>query len=471
MLPNRIVLYVVMCVVGFACASGSSFPAGAACQSDFECGDGYCGDWPGGYCFKARCQLDSECGLDGYCLPHEGTTVCVARCYQASDCRAGYVCTDGPTRPGAAICVAEDDLAAWTGAGGSKNPANNQPPPNNSAPKRAAGASCSQDAQCADGICETDLPDGYCTAMCNSSSDCTGDAVCVDTGNGYGACFARCDTPGSQSSCRSGYVCWGLKTRDDGICGPYVQPTNNGAGGGTASGGSGGGTSSSGGGTNSGSSGMTTPHLCRTYATSFTVVTTGGTQTITAQHTAKFDRTALTLTDTWTDSSGTSSSVNHYPSLAAFVEEASTMLEGKGGPTRIDLTSSAGSQTITQTYDSYGRFTGATDSVGGHTAFVETYSAWDSAGRNMTGSIDTYVTSTEKCLAQAINVERNDTTRTSVVHITGGTNFSAVNAQYCHALTTTTHYDQQFMIMNIIHATVVPTQDTYTNHSTEVVCD
>jgi hypothetical protein len=56
----------------------------------------------------------------------------------------------------------------------------------------------------------TGYPGGYCTATCGNGTVCQAGAVCV-TESFFGAsqstCRAACSQPGTQSTCRTGYVC------------------------------------------------------------------------------------------------------------------------------------------------------------------------------------------------------------------------------------------------------------------------
>ena len=68
------------------------------------------------------------------------------------------------------------------------------------------GRECSDDSMCADGICITDLPGGYCSAVCVSSDECPGGSVCVMVGMGSSVCLDSCDPLGTDE-CRPGYGC------------------------------------------------------------------------------------------------------------------------------------------------------------------------------------------------------------------------------------------------------------------------
>jgi hypothetical protein len=42
--------------------------------------------------------------------------------------------------------------------------------------------------------------------------------VCMAQPDGSGACLARCDVPGAQSTCRTGYQCRAIQGKTDGYC-------------------------------------------------------------------------------------------------------------------------------------------------------------------------------------------------------------------------------------------------------------
>ncbi|MBL8910772.1 MAG: hypothetical protein JNM17_08740 [Archangium sp.] len=84
-----------------------------------------------------------------------------------------------------------------------------------------AGTACTDTQQCqppfqafciAESIAgqPTGYTGGYCTEQCGMNDPCTGGAVCI-TESFFGAsqstCRAPCMNPGTQSSCRTGYVC------------------------------------------------------------------------------------------------------------------------------------------------------------------------------------------------------------------------------------------------------------------------
>ena len=73
---------------------------GAACTDDADCGGATCylGEgWVEGYCLTFGCaDAGAECGTGGVCLAGlADDNVCLARCEEEADCRAGYTCVAG----------------------------------------------------------------------------------------------------------------------------------------------------------------------------------------------------------------------------------------------------------------------------------------------------------------------------------------------------------------------------------------
>jgi serine protease len=68
------------------------------------------------------------------------------------------------------------------------------------------GRACTDDAQCAPGICGTGFPGGYCTQDC-ATEPCPLGSRCI-SGESFSVCLATCVRPRTgQSNCRPGYVC------------------------------------------------------------------------------------------------------------------------------------------------------------------------------------------------------------------------------------------------------------------------
>lgn len=99
-----------------------------------------------------------------------------------------------------------------------------------------AGRACKRDADCPGGRCSAVLhivslddgvaaPGGYCTASCESDSDCGAEGICsVPAGELEGECLVRCT---AADACREGYLCTGLvqlgAARVAGTCRPKPE--------------------------------------------------------------------------------------------------------------------------------------------------------------------------------------------------------------------------------------------------------
>jgi hypothetical protein len=238
---------------------------GNACANDLSCQNpplngGQCLDnrfgrnWRdnGGYCSRVTCGSNRACSVDGsaICLDfgtaQQQDKACVKSCAESgpagdagqSDCRAGYLCesylvtrfadggvpmrllSDGGMVPTAVMSTDGVCLAPEF------NPATN------------VGGPCSVTADCrtggADGTCflaSTQNPDGgipvltgftegYCSRACQSDVQCGAGAgglrgLCLNTGFAS-ACFATCDSPGTNVGCRPDYVCRAYVQTDGG---------------------------------------------------------------------------------------------------------------------------------------------------------------------------------------------------------------------------------------------------------------
>jgi len=93
-------------------ASGCGSTVGDACRTDQDCGGRTCRrgeDYPGGYCTQ-HCTLGDNhtCPSGAWCEHHHGEDVCLRRCADDVECRAGLTCKtthgDGP------FCLAPNDL-------------------------------------------------------------------------------------------------------------------------------------------------------------------------------------------------------------------------------------------------------------------------------------------------------------------------------------------------------------------------
>jgi hypothetical protein len=221
------------CEGGKCVALGDAGVLGRGCGIDSDCSSlgsaGKCktktasarNDYTNGYCTK-DCQQTNECGPSGICVEvdpqlGESGSFCWLRCDSQADCRAGYDC----------YSLGNGQKGCWI----SPLPEFDAGPPANK-----VGDMCSDDTQCMnppdDGFCATStLPDGgpspwvggYCTAPCVDGSHCStdGGATCVVVTSGAeqaAACLHTCDAPNQgPSSCRTGYLCRGLRQTDGGL--------------------------------------------------------------------------------------------------------------------------------------------------------------------------------------------------------------------------------------------------------------
>jgi hypothetical protein len=209
---------------------------------------------------------------------------------------------------------------------------------------------------------------------------------------------------------------------------------------------------------------------CRTYATSYSelisVATGSGWQQSTVTHTATFNRTSLTLTDTASDGTIV---VETFATLADFIEMAdpSVLLKGRG-PTSVRK----GSATVTNSFDAAGKATGYVTSVSSVTAVLGAYTSWDTYGRPTRGTRDVIQSQSEKCIGQAVQLDRYEDARTFTRYFSGGTNQTATAASNCRAARLITHYDSRLILRK---ASYEPSggqtvQSEYTTLATSTVC-
>ena len=224
-------------------------PIGAACTAADDCASGLCSsgaDYPGGYCSLAACSATS-CPSGAACIP--GTpNLCLASCLDDSDCRQadGYgcdgrgVCTlaqvcerdcggracgdDGcggacgacdsgeHCEDGACVADCTPDCASREcgddGCGGQCDVCDADETCNAFgrcvSARNDIGLPCEADADCEDGTCLDDLPDGYCVALC-TGSDCPDGTICYGADDdGEGICLRSCE---DDSDCRVDYTC------------------------------------------------------------------------------------------------------------------------------------------------------------------------------------------------------------------------------------------------------------------------
>lgn len=208
----------------------------------------------------------------------------------------------------------------------------------------------------------------------------------------------------------------------------------------------------------------------------------GGTHE-TSTHTATFDVATLTYIDSWTAMTATSTTTttlrSTYASVADFVDMASTLMEGLGGPQTTTITSSAGgTATLTYSYDSQRRIAGTTTVVTAQnvtfTIATVTYTQWDAQGRATLATMDTNSPiASEHCTGLVLDVTRDDGARSSVAALSGGTSASAFGANNCIHTRTTTQYDPRLIMIQAVHVSPAPSPtitDVWTVQSTATVC-
>jgi hypothetical protein len=107
------------------------------------------------------------------------------------------------------------------------------------------GGACTSASNCQAGLfCkqtttrgDATMPGGYCTKACSTSTDCGGGAGCIGGastalaffGESTGFCAGSCPSAGAQSTCRTGYLCYG-QTGAAGFCYLQTLPPFNGGG-------------------------------------------------------------------------------------------------------------------------------------------------------------------------------------------------------------------------------------------------
>ncbi len=82
------------------------------------------------------------------------------------------------------------------------------------------GDECSTSSDCLvdNAVCDTTVPDGYCTRTPCESGACGEDAVCIEYPNGETFCMASCD---SNDDCREGFRCLHSTISDADYC--YIE--------------------------------------------------------------------------------------------------------------------------------------------------------------------------------------------------------------------------------------------------------
>lgn len=180
-------------------------------QSRFACGNN------GAMC--AQCPMGQAC-QNGVCMtPSCDAMSCPTGCCQNGQCQMGnsrFACgTSGQT---CVRCGMGQQCNNNTCGGGTPTDGGVMPGTDGGVP---AGAPCTTNGACqppVQAFCinesiagqPTGYTGGYCTQQCGMGQACTGGAVCVTEtffGASQSTCRAPCLNPGTQSTCRTGYVC------------------------------------------------------------------------------------------------------------------------------------------------------------------------------------------------------------------------------------------------------------------------
>jgi hypothetical protein len=195
----------------FAC--GAQGTACAQCPMGQACQNGICGNTSA--CNAVTCA--SGCCANGQCQTNQSRFTCglggqtCQRCTMGQQCNGG-VCGGGPIDGGFPPPFDGGFPPPFDGG---------FPPPLDAGTPVPTGSPCTTTQQCnppAGAFClseslagqTTGYTGGYCTAQCGTGMACSGGAACI-TESFFGAsqstCRASCTQPGTQSTCRTGYVC------------------------------------------------------------------------------------------------------------------------------------------------------------------------------------------------------------------------------------------------------------------------
>ncbi|MCC6994844.1 MAG: matrixin family metalloprotease [Deltaproteobacteria bacterium] len=236
----------------------------AQCDSGQLCMNNACVPDPsvGGY--GTACRSDGSCSnASGFCVEYQGSAVCTQAC--GSGCPNGDQCvslqgggnacipgTGGPVTPpkqpfgGACTtgancqsgeCAANMcTMVCQTGTAGScpggfhceVRPGGAQLCMPGDTPKTTLGGGCTEDAECASGICatsNTNPDDKFCTELCEPATGCPTDFACIDAGGGAHACVRDNTTPGGLGMpCSTGDQCNSAICVSAGYCSQICDP-------------------------------------------------------------------------------------------------------------------------------------------------------------------------------------------------------------------------------------------------------
>ena len=214
--------------IGGACATAGNCQTGLTCKQTTTRGDA---TYPGGYCTKA-CAMQTDCGTGNDCIGGaqsalqfygESTGFCVSECLSAgtqSNCRSGYLCEfNAAGQPG--LCWL-NPIPPFSGGGQATNSGN---------PCTADTCQPSNVNPLLSFCFDATMPDGgfsgwtggNCSADCsydNVGTFCGPTATCITLGqapNTSEVCLGTCSGPGTRSTCRAGYSCFGLRAPDGGV--------------------------------------------------------------------------------------------------------------------------------------------------------------------------------------------------------------------------------------------------------------
>lgn len=201
------------------CANGQCLPRQA--QSRFTCGTG------GQLC--RQCAMGESC-TNGVCTPAPscGPMSCPNGCCDNGQCRSGNSAM-ACGRAGAMCQRCPMGTQCTNGTCGGTTM------PDAGATNPAVGSPCGDTQDCQPPFTAICIPEqfagqttgyggGYCTASCGNGTACSAGSVCVTEtffGTQQSNCRASCSAPGTQSTCRSGYVCQpGSSSVSPGFCRP-----------------------------------------------------------------------------------------------------------------------------------------------------------------------------------------------------------------------------------------------------------
>ncbi|MFL5320826.1 MAG: hypothetical protein ACJ790_14285 [Myxococcaceae bacterium] len=167
----------------------------------------------GSKCSAATCA--GCCATDGSCKTGNEGSACGKSGVTCSACFASQACTAG-------ACVSTGTGGGTGGGvgGGAGGGGGDAGTPDAGG---ATGAPCSANTDCLGNFCYDEATNptylgGYCSDDC-STDPCPTGASCVNQID----CEANCATPGTQATCRTGYICDKFLTDNDpnqGVCTP-----------------------------------------------------------------------------------------------------------------------------------------------------------------------------------------------------------------------------------------------------------